>query len=65
MRSICRATDLSIGACTIRLPWPVRAMAVIYEERSNDQWLAALRGPRKDEALAELRALLVRGLRAL
>jgi RNA polymerase sigma factor (sigma-70 family) len=32
-------------------------------ERSNDQWLAALRGPRKDEALAELRVVLVRGLR--
>ncbi len=33
------------------------------KERSNDQWLAALRGPRKEEALAELRAELVRGLR--
>jgi RNA polymerase sigma-70 factor, ECF subfamily len=32
-------------------------------ERSNDQWLAALRGPEKDEALAELRIVLVRGLR--
>jgi RNA polymerase sigma-70 factor (ECF subfamily) len=31
--------------------------------RSNDQWLAALRGPKKDEALAELRVVLVRGLR--
>jgi RNA polymerase sigma-70 factor (ECF subfamily) len=33
-------------------------------ERSNDQWLAALQGPGKDEALADLRVLLVRGLRA-
>ena len=32
-------------------------------ERSNDQWLAALRGPERDEALAELRNVLVRGLR--
>ena len=34
------------------------------KERSNDQWLAALRGPRKDQALADLRTILVRGLRA-
>jgi RNA polymerase sigma-70 factor (ECF subfamily) len=34
------------------------------KERSNDQWLAALRGPKKDEALEDLRAMLVRGLRA-
>ena len=33
------------------------------KERSNDQWLAALRGPRREEALAELRAILMRGLR--
>ena len=33
------------------------------KERSNDQWLAALRGPNRDEALAELRVVLVRGLR--
>jgi RNA polymerase sigma-70 factor (ECF subfamily) len=33
-------------------------------ERSNDQWLAALRGPQKDDALADLRVVLVRGLRA-
>jgi RNA polymerase sigma-70 factor (ECF subfamily) len=33
-------------------------------ERSNDQWLAVLQGPKKDEALAELRAVLMRGLRA-
>jgi RNA polymerase sigma-70 factor, ECF subfamily len=33
-------------------------------ERSNDQWLAALQGPKKDEALADLRMVLVHGLRA-
>jgi RNA polymerase sigma-70 factor, ECF subfamily len=33
-------------------------------ERDNDQWLTDLRGPKKDEALADLRILLVRGLRA-
>ena len=33
------------------------------KERSNDEWLAALRGPKRDEALAELRAVLVRGLK--
>ena len=33
------------------------------KERSNDQWLAALRGPNRDEALAELRVVLLRGLR--
>ena len=33
-------------------------------ERSNDQWLADLRGPDKDAALADLRGLLLRGLRA-
>jgi RNA polymerase sigma-70 factor, ECF subfamily len=33
-------------------------------ERDNDRWLADLRGPNKDEALADLRILLVRGLRA-
>jgi len=33
------------------------------KERSNDQWLAALRGPKRDDALAELRVVLVRGLR--
>jgi RNA polymerase sigma-70 factor (ECF subfamily) len=38
--------------------------AVTVKERSNDQWLAALQGPEKDEALADLRVLLVRGLRA-
>lgn len=39
-------------------------MAVPPEERSNDQWLAALRSPRKDEAIADLRLVLLRGLRA-
>jgi RNA polymerase sigma-70 factor, ECF subfamily len=34
------------------------------KERSNDQWLAALRGPKNDEALADLRVVLVRGLKA-
>jgi RNA polymerase sigma-70 factor, ECF subfamily len=33
------------------------------KERSNDQWLADLRGSKKDEALADLRVLLVEGLR--
>ena len=33
-------------------------------ERNNDKWLADLRGPKKDEALVDLRILLVRGLRA-
>ena len=32
-------------------------------ERSNEQWLAELRGPERDRALADLRAVLVRGLR--
>ncbi|MDH4136347.1 MAG: hypothetical protein OEW09_06485 [Anaerolineae bacterium] len=31
-------------------------------ERTNQEWLAALRGPGRDEALGDLRALLVRGL---
>jgi RNA polymerase sigma-70 factor (ECF subfamily) len=33
------------------------------KERNNDQWLADLRGPKKDEALGDLRVVLVRGLR--
>ncbi len=33
------------------------------KERSNDEWLAALRGPKREEALAELRVVLVRGLK--
>lgn len=32
------------------------------KERSNQEWLAELRGPGRDEALADLRAFLVRGL---
>ncbi len=32
-------------------------------ERTNQEWLADLRGPERDEALADLRTLLVRGLR--
>lgn len=31
-------------------------------QRTNQEWLAALRGPGRDDALAELRAFLVRGL---
>ena len=34
------------------------------KEPSNDQWLVALRGPTRDEALAELRVVLMRGLKA-
>ncbi len=34
------------------------------KQRSNDQWLTALRGPKKDEALEDLRTMLVRCLRA-
>ncbi len=33
------------------------------KQRSNDQWLTALRGPKKDEALEDLRTMLVRCLR--
>jgi RNA polymerase sigma-70 factor (ECF subfamily) len=32
-------------------------------ERTNEEWLTALRGSRRDEALADLRTFLVRGLR--
>jgi RNA polymerase sigma-70 factor (ECF subfamily) len=34
------------------------------KERSNDQWLAELRGSEKGTALADLRVVLLRGLRA-
>ncbi len=34
------------------------------KERNNDQWLADLRGPKRDEALGDLRVVLARGLRA-
>jgi RNA polymerase sigma-70 factor (ECF subfamily) len=33
------------------------------KERTNQEWLAELRGPDRDQALADLRAFLVRGLR--
>jgi hypothetical protein len=33
-------------------------------ERTNEQWLAELRGPNPDKALAGLYDLLVRGLKA-
>jgi len=42
----------------------MRQRYIATMERNNDQWLAALRGPKKDEALADLRTILVRGLRA-
>ena len=32
-------------------------------ERSNEEWLADLQGPGREDALGDLRALLVRGLR--
>jgi hypothetical protein len=31
--------------------------------RTNQEWLVGLRGPGRDKALADLRALLVRGVR--
>ena len=34
------------------------------EERTNEQWISALRGPERDGALSDLRALLMRGLRS-
>lgn len=39
-----------------------RAMDNSVPERSNDEWLAALRGTPDDQAVLELRAFLVRGL---
>src|SRR5919112_5396500 len=39
-------------------------IGVAVEKLSNDQWLVALRGPTRDEALAELRIVLMRGLKA-
>src|ERR687898_62838 len=39
-------------------------IGVTVKESSNDQWLVALRGPNRDEALAELRVALMRGLKA-
>lgn len=35
------------------------------KERTNDQWLSDLRGPRKEAALADLRLTLVAGLRTV
>src|SRR5918997_1475597 len=40
-----------------RQHWPY------MRERTNEQWLAELRGPNPDEAIADLYDLLVRGLR--
>ncbi len=37
----------------------------MLKERTNEEWLADLRGPRKEAALADLRLTLVRGLRAV
>ncbi len=37
---------------------------MVVKERSNDQWLADLRGPKKGAALEDLRVVLLRGLRA-
>jgi RNA polymerase sigma-70 factor (ECF subfamily) len=37
---------------------------VTVKETSNDQWLVALRGPTRDETLAELRVVLMRSLKA-
>ncbi|CAN5770492.1 RNA polymerase sigma factor [soil metagenome] len=34
------------------------------EKRTNEQWITALRGKDRDEALADLRVLLMRGLRS-
>lgn len=39
-------------------------MAAPVRERGNDQWLAELRGPGRDRAIADLRVILLRGLRA-
>lgn len=39
------------------------SMTVSARERDNDQWLAELRGPGRDRAIADLRLMLLRGLR--
>src|SRR5829696_2146053 len=39
-------------------------MGVSVRERNNDQWVERLQGPKRDEALADLRTVLLRGLRA-
>ena len=41
----------------------LRSSATV-KERSNDQWLAELQGSKQDETFADLRTLLVEGLRA-
>ena len=41
----------------------MNGIGVAVQEPSNDQWLVALRGPTRDEALTELRVVLMRGLR--
>lgn len=33
------------------------------KERTNEEWLVALRGPERDEAIADLRTVIVRGLK--
>ncbi len=45
---------------TISQEKPQRASSI---DRSNEAWLEELRGPDRDEAIADLRAFLVRGLR--
>lgn len=34
------------------------------KQRTNEQWLADLRGPKREEAIADLRLVILRGLRA-
>jgi DNA-directed RNA polymerase specialized sigma24 family protein len=36
----------------------------LLKERSNEQWLEELRGPEREKALADLRAILLRGLKS-
>src|SRR5215212_7406274 len=68
---------MRLGCISLRVPsfWLASRFAAILrrlyngigvtvKESSNDQWLVALRGPTRDEALAELRVVLMRGLRA-
>jgi RNA polymerase sigma-70 factor (ECF subfamily) len=46
--------------CEYNVPWENRNPVA---ERTNEEWIEALRGPDRDEALADLRRLLVRALR--
>lgn len=39
-------------------------MSIHARERTNEQWVSALRGPERDRAIADLRLILLRGLRA-